>query len=144
MFGSPLSVENMPDPALGTGEMIVDGVAAPVLPYAVEVFTGRRQYLLTLPVTPGTGAAGRVRAVGPDATRLAPGDWVLCDPTVRSRDDALTPDITLQGLNARLRRDPARTPWCRPWGRVPGMPGRSAPTAHARSSPRCAPPEPAA
>ena len=29
------------------------------------------------------------------------GDWVLCDPTVRSRDDALTPDITLQGLSAR-------------------------------------------
>jgi alcohol dehydrogenase len=42
-----------------------------------------------------------VRAVGPDATRLAIGDWVFCDPTVRSRDDALTPDITLQGLSAR-------------------------------------------
>jgi alcohol dehydrogenase len=65
------------------------------------VFRGERRYLLTLPVTPGAGAVGRVRAVGPDATRLAPGDWVLCDPTVRSRDDALTPDITLQGLSAR-------------------------------------------
>lgn len=42
-----------------------------------------------------------MRAIGPDATRLAAGDWVLCDPTVRARDDALTPDIALQGLSAR-------------------------------------------
>jgi alcohol dehydrogenase len=100
-FGSPLAVETMPDPILGTGEVIVDVVAAPVLPYASEVFSGKRQYLLTLPVAPGGGAIGRVRAVGPDATRLAAGDWVVCDPTVRSRDDALTPDITLQGWSAR-------------------------------------------
>ena len=38
---------------------------------------------------------------GPDATRLRPGDWVLCNPTVRSRDGGLTPDITLQGWSAR-------------------------------------------
>jgi len=100
-FGSPLSVESVPDPTLGTGEVIVDVVAASVLPYAAEVFSGERRYPLPLPVTPGTGAVGRVRAVGPDATRLAIGDWVLCDPTLRSRDHALTPDIALQGLIAR-------------------------------------------
>ncbi|HET6260027.1 MAG TPA: alcohol dehydrogenase catalytic domain-containing protein [Pseudonocardia sp.] len=100
-FGSPLSVESVPDPTLGTGEVIVDVVAAGVLPYAADVLSGKRRHLLTLPVAPGAGAVGRVRAVGPDATRLAAGDWVLCDPTVRSRDDPLTPDITLQGLSAR-------------------------------------------
>jgi alcohol dehydrogenase len=100
-FGSPLAVETVPDPILGTGEVIVDVVAAPVLPYAHEVFSGERQYLLTLPMAPGAGAIGRVRAVGPDAPRLVVGDWVFCDPTVRSRDNALTPDITLQGLSAR-------------------------------------------
>ncbi|MEU0797036.1 zinc-binding alcohol dehydrogenase family protein [Amycolatopsis sp. NPDC005961] len=100
-FGKPLSVRELPDPVLGTGEILVDVVAAPVLPYAAEVFRGERNYLLTLPVVPGAGAVGRVRATGPDATRLAPGDWVLCDPVIRSRDDALTPDITLQGLSAR-------------------------------------------
>ncbi len=99
-FGSPLVLETLPDPVLGTGEIIVDVVAAGVLPYASEVFSGARKYLLALPVAPGTGAIGKVRAVGPDATRLAVGDWVTCDPTVRSRDDALTPDITLQGLTA--------------------------------------------
>ncbi|MBI1211957.1 MAG: alcohol dehydrogenase catalytic domain-containing protein [Alphaproteobacteria bacterium] len=99
-FGSPLSVETVPDPVLGTGEVIVDVVAAGVLPYAAEVFSGERQYLLTLPIVPGAGAVGRVRTVGPDATRLKPGDWVMCDPTVRSRDDAVSPDIILQGLTA--------------------------------------------
>jgi alcohol dehydrogenase len=100
-FGSPLAVETLPDPVLGTGEVVVDVVAAGVPSYANEVFSGERKYLLDLPVAPGAGAIGRVRAVGPDATRLAAGDWVSCDPTVRSRDGALTPDITLQGWSAR-------------------------------------------
>ena len=39
--------------------------------------------------------------IGPDATRLSAGDLVWCDSTVRSRDDALTPDITLQGWSSR-------------------------------------------
>jgi alcohol dehydrogenase len=63
--------------------------------------SGARRYLLPTPVVPGCGGIGRVRAVGPDATRLRPGDWVFCDPTVRSRDGGLTPDITLQGWSAR-------------------------------------------
>jgi len=101
MFGSQLVVEAFPDPTLGTGEVVVEVVAAGVLPYANEVFSGERKYLLNLPVVPGTGAVGRICSIGPDATRLTVGDWVSCDPTVRSRDDPLTPDITLQGLSAR-------------------------------------------
>jgi len=100
-FGAPLAIEMVPEPILGTGEVIVDVVASGVLAYAGEVFSGARKYLLELPVIPGAGAIGRVRAFGPDATHLATGDWVFCDPTVRSRDDALSPDITLQGLSAR-------------------------------------------
>lgn len=100
-FGVPLSVEQVADPAIGTGEVLVDVVAAPVLSYTDEVFSGARRYLLPTPVVPGCGAIGRVRAVGPDATRLQPGDWVFCDPTVRSRDGAPNPDITLQGWSAR-------------------------------------------
>ena len=100
-FGSPLVVEALPDPVIGTGEIIVDVVAAGVLTYAAEVFSGERKYPMTLPMAPGAGAIGRVRAIGPDATRLSVGDWVACDPTVRSRDDVLTPDITLQAMSAR-------------------------------------------
>jgi alcohol dehydrogenase len=100
-LGQALSVEEIDDPVIGTGEVIVDVVAAPVLPYANEVFDGTRQYPLELPIVPGCGAIGRVREFGPDATHLAVGDWVFCDPTVRSRDDAAMPDITLQGWSAR-------------------------------------------
>ena len=100
-FGAPLTVRDVPDPVLGTGEVLVDVVAAPVVPYTGEVLSGGRGNLLTLPITLGIGAVGRVRAVGPDATRLAVGDWVLCDPTLRSRDHAVTPDIMLQGWSAR-------------------------------------------
>jgi NADPH:quinone reductase-like Zn-dependent oxidoreductase len=100
-FGSPLEIEQVEDPGLGTGEVIVDIVAAGVLSYANEVFSGERKYLLDLPVVPGPGGIGRVSAIGPDATHLAIGDWVFCDPIVRSRDDDLAPDITLQGWSAR-------------------------------------------
>lgn len=100
-FGSPLAIQDLPDPVLGTGEVVVDVVAAGVLSYAGEVFSGARNYPLVLPVAPGCGAIGRVRATGPDATRLSIGDWVSCDPTVRSRDGGLAPDITLQGWSSR-------------------------------------------
>ncbi|MDI5969992.1 zinc-binding dehydrogenase [Streptomyces sp. SL13] len=100
-FGSPLSLETVPDPVIGTGEVVVDVAATGVLPYTAEVFSGERRYPLTLPVTPGLGAVGRVRATGPDATALRVGEWVLCDPTIRSRDGVPTPDITLQGWSAR-------------------------------------------
>src|SRR5690349_21028379 len=99
-FGSPLVVENVPEPVLGTGEVIVDVATSRVLAYAGEIFSGKRNYLLTPPVIPGSGGIGRVRSVGPDATNLAVGDWVLCDPTVRSRDNAVAPTIVLQGLTA--------------------------------------------
>jgi alcohol dehydrogenase len=99
-FGTPLAVETLPDPVLGTGEVIVDVVAARVLSYANDVFSGARRYLMDLPMVPGPGGVGRVRAIGPDATHLAVGDWVNCDPTVRSRDDLTAPDIILQGLTA--------------------------------------------
>ncbi|MDF0516406.1 zinc-binding alcohol dehydrogenase family protein [Bradyrhizobium yuanmingense] len=99
-FGSPLAIEAVPEPVLGTGEVIVDVVATRVLSYMNEVFDGTRNYALDLPIVPGPGGIGRVRAIGPDATKLAVGDWVFCDPTVRSRDDAVAPDIALQGLTA--------------------------------------------
>ena len=100
-FGEPLAIETLPDPVLGTGEVIVDVVAAGIPGYAANIFNGSRNYALELPVAPGAGGIGRVRATGPDATRLEVGDWVFCDPTVRSRDDAVNPDLILQGWTYR-------------------------------------------
>ena len=100
-LGSPLAIRSVPDPVLGTGEVLVDVAACGVLPYTDEVLDGRRKYMFGLPMIPGPSAVGRVRAVGPDATRLSVGDWVFCDCTVRSRDDVRNPDIVLQGASAR-------------------------------------------
>ncbi|MFE4678780.1 alcohol dehydrogenase catalytic domain-containing protein [Streptomyces sp. NPDC056723] len=100
-FGAPLVVREVPDPEAGGGEVVVEVLATCVAPYAAEVFSGERNYPLALPVVPGIGGVGRVVHVGPDATRLRLGDLVWCDSTVRSRDDALTPDITLQGWSSR-------------------------------------------
>lgn len=100
-FGEPLVVREVPDPVAGGGEVLVEVLAACVLPYAADVFGGVRRYPLEPPVVPGLGGVGRVVALGPDATRLRVGDLVWCDPTVRSRDDARTPDITLQGWSSR-------------------------------------------
>jgi alcohol dehydrogenase len=99
-FSSPVTVESLAEPVLGTGEVIVEVAATPVLAYAAEILSGRRKYDLELPVVPGAGGVGRVRAKGPDATRLEIGDWVYVDATVRSRDDSLSPDLLLQGLTS--------------------------------------------
>ncbi|MET0189918.1 MAG: zinc-binding alcohol dehydrogenase family protein [Pseudonocardia sediminis] len=100
-FGEPLVVGEIPEPRPGGGEVLVEVLATCVLPYAAEVFSGQRRYPLEPPVVPGLGGVGRVLAAGPDATRLSTGDLVWCDATVRSRDDARTPDITLQGWSSR-------------------------------------------
>ncbi len=100
-FGTPLDVREVPDPGVRGGEVVVEVLATCILPYASEVFGGARRYPLEPPVIPGLGGVARVVTAGPDATRLAPGDLVWCDATVRSRDDATTPDITLQGWSSR-------------------------------------------
>lgn len=93
-------IKEVPDPVAGAGEVVVDMVAAGVLAYSGEIFRGERAYLMELPMIPGMGGVGRVRSVGPDITTLQPGGWVFCDPTVRARDDAGSPDTILQGGTA--------------------------------------------
>ena len=100
-FGEPLAIQTVSDPVLGTGEVIVDVVAAGVTSYAADVFNGSRKYLLDTPVVPGPGGVGRVRATGPDSTRLKVGDWVFCDSTIRSRDDIANPEQILLGWTYR-------------------------------------------
>ena len=41
-FGAPLSVQTLPDPVLGSGEIIVDVVAAGIAGYTAGVFSGAR------------------------------------------------------------------------------------------------------
>jgi alcohol dehydrogenase len=73
-FGRPLTICDVVDPHIGSGEVLVDVLATCVAPYAAEVFSGARNYPLEPPVISGVGGIGRVIATGPDATRLRPGD----------------------------------------------------------------------
>jgi alcohol dehydrogenase len=99
-FGEPLRIEETADPKPNAGDVVVRVIAAPVLGYMKDVLSGKRNYPLLLPLAPGNGPIGKVIALGPDATRLKLGQLVFCDPTVRSRDDSVSPDIMLQGLIA--------------------------------------------
>ena len=90
----------LPDPIAEAGDVVVDVVGAPVLAYAREVISGQRPMLFTLPFVPGTGAIGRISAVGAGATNTEVGAWVYCDPTLRARDSNGLPTIALQGLTA--------------------------------------------
>ncbi len=99
-LGTPLELVDLPDPIAGPGEAVVRILSAPVLAYMREVFDGTRIYPMSLPLAPGCGPIAVVEETGPDATRLKRGQLVFCDPTVRSRDDVLTPDVMLQGLIA--------------------------------------------
>ena len=43
-FGEPLAIETLPDPGIGTGEVLVDVVATSVLPYSADIFRNARRY----------------------------------------------------------------------------------------------------
>jgi alcohol dehydrogenase len=99
-IATPLVIDDVPEPTRGTGEVIVEVVASQVLSYMGDVLSGKRQYLFSTPMIPGASCVGRVVSVGLDAPELVPGQWVYCDPTVRARDNAVSPRIVLQGLTA--------------------------------------------
>jgi alcohol dehydrogenase len=93
-----LHVQEYPDPVLAPGSAIVKVLAAPLVHSFDEVFTGEKPYPIQLPFIPGCSAVGVVEEVGPDAHNLKKGDLVYCDPTIRTRDDAHSPETILQGL----------------------------------------------
>ena len=71
------AVEEVPDLAVGPGQVLVDVKAAAVNYPDLLVMTGRYQTIPPLPFTPGKDAAGVVRAVGAGVRRVKPGDRVL-------------------------------------------------------------------
>lgn len=91
-FDKPMSIQTVPKPLPGVGEVVVRVLATYVVLYASEIFDGTRPYPLTLPLIPGHSAIGRIEETGPDAIRISKGKLVLCNPTIRSRDD---PDASI-------------------------------------------------
>ena len=58
-FGKALAIDDVPDPKVGTGEVLVNVLATVIPPYAAEIFSGKRRYPLEPPVISGVGAIGR-------------------------------------------------------------------------------------
>lgn len=83
----PLVLETVPRPISSTGDAIVRILAADIVPYMGDVISNKRPYPLSVPMTPGNTAIGRIHEVGPDAVDLTPGQLVFCDITIRARDN---------------------------------------------------------
>jgi len=78
-YGPPsrLRVEDVPDPVPGAGEVVVDVRAASVNFPDVLIVENRYQLKPELPFSPGSEAAGIVRAVGANVSHVGPGDPVI-------------------------------------------------------------------
>ncbi|KAL2829522.1 chaperonin 10-like protein [Aspergillus cavernicola] len=100
----PLTLSTIPRPTAQSGDAIVRILAADIVPYMYQVLNGTRPYPLSLPMTPGNTAIGRIFEVGPDAVHLTPGQLVFCDITIRGRDD---PTVSiLYGIHGGTEKNP--------------------------------------
>ncbi|KAJ6509056.1 chaperonin 10-like protein [Mycena sanguinolenta] len=83
-------------PQVGPGSAVIRVLAAAVLSYAANVYSGRRPYPYPTPFVPGSTAIGRIAALGSDATLLKPGQLVFFDCFIAGRDDPTS--LILHGL----------------------------------------------
>ncbi len=82
-FGGPevLSLEDVPDPLPGPGQVLVRVAAIGVNPVDTYIRAGKYGPR-AFPYTPGSDAAGVVEAVGQNVTRVQPGDRVYTGSTI--------------------------------------------------------------
>lgn len=101
-----IEVVTKPMPQAGPGSAVIHVLAANVLTYSDQIYTGSRPYPYPTPFTPGCSAIGRISSVGPDATTLQPGQLVFFDLFIRGRDnpDSLILSGVFDGLNAASKK----------------------------------------
>jgi NADPH2:quinone reductase len=77
-FGAPevMTLEHVPDPTPGKGQVLIRVKAIGVNPVEVYIRSGTYARKPSLPYTPGTDVGGVVESVGPDVVRFKPGDRV--------------------------------------------------------------------
>lgn len=97
------SINIVPTPVAVHASAVVKILSAGVLSYVRDIYNGKRGHAFPTPLIAGTSAVGRVVSVGSDATKLKPGDLVLVDPIIRSRDGTTS---SLRGFIKVLQRDP--------------------------------------
>jgi D-arabinose 1-dehydrogenase-like Zn-dependent alcohol dehydrogenase len=67
--------------------VVVKVLGTAILPYLKDILNGTLPYAITSPMIPGSNCIARVHSLGPDSISLKEGQLVLCDITVRARDD---------------------------------------------------------
>lgn len=72
-----LGVQDLPTPAPGEGELLLEMLFAPINPADLNVIEGKYGELPELPAVIGNEGVGRVAALGAGVTGFAPGDLVL-------------------------------------------------------------------
>ena len=77
-----MTLEDIPDPQPGTGEVVVHVQAAGVNPVDTYIRSGLHGYTANLPYTPGIDAAGIVESVGDGVANISVGDRVYCAGTI--------------------------------------------------------------
>ena len=78
--GEPLRIEQVPEPILQPGAVIVRVLSAFVPPYFAEMVDGTVEYPLPpLPFTPGMDTIGEVLKIADDVSGLEIGQRVFCD-----------------------------------------------------------------
>jgi D-arabinose 1-dehydrogenase-like Zn-dependent alcohol dehydrogenase len=99
-WDTPMVVEDRPDPPAPTGNQVVVAVESCGVCHRDLIDRGGGVPFMTLPITLGHEATGRVLAIGPDVTRWQPGDRVatlhrdscgICD-RCREGEDTLCPN----------------------------------------------------
>lgn len=78
-WGAPdaLTVQDLPDPLPGPGQVVIDVQAAGVNFPDVLIVQGKYQFKPELPFVPGSEVAGVIRSTGSDVTTFQPGDKVI-------------------------------------------------------------------
>src|SRR3954466_7027674 len=74
---SGLRIDELPDPKVGAGQVLIDVRASGVNFPDVLLSRGLYQFKPPLPFSPGAECAGVVREVGAGVTSVAPGDRVV-------------------------------------------------------------------
>ncbi|KAF5706721.1 alcohol dehydrogenase [Fusarium mundagurra] len=92
-----ISVVTQDTPQASPGSAVIRVLSAGVLTYADRVYSGHKPYPYPEPFVIGSGAIGRVAAVGPDATSLNPGQLVFFDSFIQGRDNPNA--LILHGLS---------------------------------------------
>jgi NADPH2:quinone reductase len=98
-FGPPesLTLEEVPDPQPGDGQLLIDVYAAGLNFPDVLQIAGKYQFQPPFPFTPGAEVAGVVAAVGANVTSVKPGDRVMGMPGIGGMAERVV--VTTDSIN---------------------------------------------